>query len=130
MKKNNYLVMFLLIAMTLGLSFCKKSTDTQGLLIGKWKVDSVQLRTVINSQIIYQTIYKPSSDYYDFRADQKRYTYWMTNYDTTSYEIVLLNGSSLIQYRSSADTIRTLTNNSLIFTSPQGSDSRLFLTKY
>ena len=118
------------MASTLGLAFCKKSTDTPGMLIGKWKVDSVQLRTVINSQIIYQTIYKPSLDYYDFRTDKKRYIYWMSNYDTTSYEIVSLNGRSLIQYTYSADTIRTLTNNSLIFTSPQGNDSRLFLTKY
>lgn len=125
-----YIKFFLLLTITLGYSFCKKAMDTQGLLIGKWKVDSVQLRTVINSQIIYQTIYKPSLDYYDFRTDKKRYIYWMSNYDTTSYEIVLLNGRSLIQYAYSADTIRTLTYNSLIFTSPQGSDTRLFLTKY
>jgi hypothetical protein len=104
--------------------------DTQSLLIGKWKVDSVQLRTVVNNEIVYQTIYKPSLDYYDFRADKKRYVYWMSNYDTTTYKIVSLNGKSLIQYSSSADTIRTLTNKSLIFISPQGSDSRLFLTKY
>ncbi|MEP6713175.1 MAG: hypothetical protein ABJA37_12190 [Ferruginibacter sp.] len=53
----------------------------------------------------------------------------MSRYDTASYEIVSLNGDLLIQYRSTADTIRTLTNNSLIFTSPQGNDSKLFLTK-
>ena len=125
-----YLKISLLIIITLGLSFCKKAMDTQGLLIGKWKIDSVQLRTVINNEIVYQTIYKPSLDYYDFRADQKRYIYWMSNYDTTTYKIVSFGGRALIQYVYSADTIRTLTNNSLIFTSPQGNDSRIFLTKY
>ena len=125
-----YVKILLLLLITLSLSFCKKTTDTQAPIIGKWKVDSVQLRTVINSQVIYQTIYKPSLDYYDFRIDKKRYIYWMSRYDTTSYEIVSLNSRSLIQYTYSADTIRTLTKNSLIFTSPQGNDSRLFLTKY
>src|SRR5438876_933469 len=116
--KIKYLKIFLLLTVTMEYSFCKKAKDTQSLLIGKWKVDSVQLRTVVNSEIIYQTIYKPSLDYYDFRTDKKRYIYWMSNYDTSAYEIVLLNGSSLIQYAYSADTIRTLTYKSLIFTSP------------
>jgi hypothetical protein len=111
------------------LTFCKKSIDIQDALIGKWKIDSVQLRRFINNEIVYQTIYSPTADYYDFRSDDKLYRFWMTSYDTLAYTIVSLNGKSLVQYVYSADTIISLTNHSLIFKDPQGSDSKIFLSK-
>ena len=84
---------------------------------------------LINNQLVYQTIYKPSSDYYDFRTDNKLYRLWMTRYDTVSYNIISLNGKSLVQYHYGADTIISLTNHSLIFKDPQGSDSKIFTSK-
>jgi hypothetical protein len=58
------------------------------------------------------------------------YRYWANMYDTISYQIVSQNGKSLIHYNFSADTILTLTNGTLIFKNPQGSDSKIFFTKY
>jgi len=126
MKKN---LVFLIVTISIGLAFCKKSPDVQDRLIGKWKIDSVQLRMFINNQIVYQTIYKPSLGYYDYRSDHKLYRFWMTTYDTVSYSIGSVNGKSLVQYTYSADTIISLTNHSLIFKDPQGSDSKIFLSK-
>ena len=127
MKKAK--VFLVLFAITIGLTFCKKSVDIQDTIIGKWKIDSVQLRRFINNEIVYQTIYRPSADYYDFRRDDKLYRLWMTSYDTVSYTIVSLNGKSLLQYAYSADTIISLTTHSLIFKDPQGGDSKIFLSK-
>ena len=129
MRKQIGIILFLTTAVVL--AFCKKSVDNSTLLIGKWKIDSVQLRMVFNNQVIYQTVYKPSFDYYDFRADNKLYRLWMAQYDTVLYNIVSLNNKSLIHYQNnnSDDTIITLTRNSLIFKNPQGNDSKIFLTK-
>ena len=126
---NKSLSITLILVLTLGLTFCKKSMDVPGMLMGKWKIDSVQLRTLVNSQLVYQTIYKPSSDYYDFRSDNKLYRLWMTSYDTVSYNTISFNGQSLVQYSYSADTIISITNHSLIFKDPQGSDSKIFFSK-
>lgn len=84
MKKS---LVFLIFMISIGLAFCKKSFDVQDMLIGKWKIDSVQLRRFINDHVVYQTIYKPSVDYYDFRSDNKLYRLWMTTYDTVPYSI-------------------------------------------
>lgn len=114
----------------MGLTFCKKAADIPGMLTGKWKIDSVQLRMLINTLVSYQTIYKPSSGYYDFRVDNKLYRLWMTNYDTVSYKILSLNGKSLIQYMHSADTIMSLTKHSLIFKDPEGATVKSFLLSF
>ena len=128
MKKTLLLVVLFMIVT--GLTFCKKSVSVQERLIGKWKIDSVQLRMSINNQIEYQTISKPSSDYYDFRTDNKLYRLWMNHYDTIPYSLVSLQGRSIVQYPvHSADTILDLTSRSLIFKAPQGSDSKIFLSK-
>ena len=128
MKKNLYLVVVFFIVTAL--AFCKKSTSVHESLIGNWKIDSIQLRMSINNQIVYQTIHKPSADYYDFRTNNKLYRRWMNNYDTVSFSLVSLNGRSIVQYPYySADTIVEITNRYLILKAPQGSDSKIFLSK-
>ena len=82
-----------------------------------------------NNQLVYQTIYKPPGDYYDFRSDNKLYRLWMTTYDTVSYNVISSNGMSLVQYSYSADTIVSITNRSLIFKDPQGGDSKIYFSK-
>ncbi|MDP4265424.1 MAG: hypothetical protein Q8941_23065, partial [Bacteroidota bacterium] len=97
MKKTRLAIIFLL-AITYTFSYCKKSSEIQGSLIGKWKVDSVQLKTVVNYQIIYHTIYKPVSDYYKFSNDSL-YVYWMSiYYPPIYYKTLSINGQSVIQY--------------------------------
>lgn len=126
--KTIYLILFSLLIITL--SYCSKSNGVPSSIIGKWKVDSVQLRYSFPDHVEYVTIYKPTADYYDFRADNKLYRYWMGNYDTITYQMTTLNNKSLIQYPGTADTILTLTANYLTVKDPQGSDSKIFLAKY
>lgn len=128
MKTNLFLVVvfFIVTAST----FCKKSTSVHEMLIGNWKIDSIQLRMSINNQIVYQTIHKPSADYYDFRTNNKLYRRWMNNHDTVPFSLVSLNGRSIVQYPYyGADTIVEITNRYLILKAPQGSDSKIFLSK-
>lgn len=123
------LVVICLLVITVVFPLCKKSVDAQQLLLGKWKVDSVQVRTLVNNQIEYQTGYKPSSDYYDFRTQDTLYLDWMSQHYTISYRLVSLHGRSIIQFTYSADTILNITKRSLVLKDPQGSDSKVFLTK-
>lgn len=124
------LLFALLLTLTLGLTFCKKSNDNNtGTVTGRWKVDSVQLRQVVSGQIVYQTFYIPTADYYDFRQDNKLYRYWISIYDTIPYQVTSLNGRTLIKYPGTADTIVILNNKSLVLKNPQGNDSKLFLSR-
>lgn len=124
-----YITLILITTQILLFSYCRKSSNDSSSITGKWKLDSVQLRMAYPDRIEYTTIYKPTTDYYDFRTDNKLYRLWMGTYDTISYQITTLNSKSLIQYPGSADTIIVLTEKSLIVKAPQGSDSKLFLSK-
>lgn len=110
-------------------SYCHKGTDGSSSILGKWKIDSVQLRMAFPDHIEYMTIYKPASDYYDFRSDNKLYRLWMGTYDTINYQVIPINNKKLIQYPGTADTILTLTGHSLLVKNPQGSDSKIFMSK-
>jgi hypothetical protein len=130
MKEKGLLISIAIFCCLFVLTFCKKSSDTHGMLVGKWKVDSAQLLRYINNQFVYETIYKPSTDYYDYRTDNRLYRFWHGNFDTVSYSLKDLNGRTLIDYGYSADTIISLTGNQLLFKNPQGSDCKIYFTKY
>ena len=128
--KNIFLISIVLVLIANSLTYCKKSNDNKGELVGKWKLDSIQLRTVSSGQEIYATIYKPSQDYYDYRSDDKLYRYYNSRYDTVPYQQVIIDGNLYIKYTpTGTDSIKVLTRQSLIFTAPQGGVSKLFFTR-
>ena len=130
MKIKVTMTIISLIYLFIVVSACKKTQIIQTSIIGKWKLDSLQLSGYINNQPTFQTVYRPTNDYYDFRADSVLQIYVNQIYDTRKYSIVSENGNQLIRYsRASSDTIKALTSNSLIFTNPQGLYSKYFFTK-
>lgn len=128
--KANKLFMVILILTTFAFVYCKKSKETPESLVGKWLLDSVQIKTVVNNQIEYQTILRSRTDYYDYRADNKLYRYMNNVYDTLAYQLVLQNGKSLIKYNFSADTIIAHTKGLLILTNALGGGSKFFFNRY
>lgn len=118
-----------LFTLLFSIASCSKET-TQERIIGIWRIDSVQLRVFINNQVVYSTILRPSGDYYDFRTDNNLYRRWQGNLDTAGYTLGSTGDKQWIKYAySSADTILTLTSNQLLLKNPQGSDSKIFLSK-
>jgi hypothetical protein len=128
--KTPFFIPFFLLLITISLTCCKKSTETQASLIGKWKIDSIQLLFVTNGQGVFQTISKPNFDYNDYRIDNRLYRYYNGRYDTIPYEQEEINGNLFIKYAQRiTDTVKLLTNESLIFVNPQGGASKYFCTR-
>src|SRR6058998_2479274 len=91
---------------------CSKRGDTNEQLIGKWRLDSIQVwMPDANNIPKVVTIYSSSTDYYDFRDDLRLYRFFKSRYDTIPYTLEK-NGSGawLIRYGTptSADTIQSL----------------------
>jgi hypothetical protein len=119
----------LLVALVLS---CNKSADPAEDVIGKWRLDSIQTwmsDPTRGPQPV--TIYKPSSDYYDFRSDSYLYRHFKSRYDTLPYALEKSNGVWLIRYGLifSADTIQSLSDHSLIIMNPQGGRSKLIFSR-
>ena len=129
MKPIN-LLMVILIVTTFAFLYCKKTNETTESLLGKWEMDSIQVRAIINNQVEYHTILRTRTDYYDYRADNKLYRYMNNVYDTLPYQLVSQNGKSLIKYNFSTDTVIALTKGTLIFTNNLGGGSKFFFTRY
>jgi hypothetical protein len=128
--KRIFFISFSLLLLSVGLNSCKKATDSKASIIGKWKIDSVQLLFVTNGQGVFQTIYKPALDYNDYRNDNKIYRYYSGIYDTIPYEQTEINGNLFIKYAQRiTDTVKTLTNEALIYVNPQGGASKYFCTR-
>ncbi len=112
---------------------CKKTEKAADLLLGKWYIDSIQIRQNFGNGIIYITVNRfPSKiDYWDYRNDNKLYRFQRNYYDTLAYAVQTdANGQQYVQYNVyGADSIKLLTSTNLIFIDPQGSASKLFFTK-
>lgn len=130
-----------LLAAVLGLAVlvtaCKKSSssDNGGTiqtpvdLVNKWNLDSVQYSTTFNGQTVYNTNYRSTTDYYDFRVDGNVYILYNGAKDTANYEYVAAaDGKKYIRYNLIlADTIVTLSNTTLILNSSP--NKRIFFHK-
>ena len=128
--KRAYLA-FIFLTITTVLPFCKKSSDIQGLIIGRWKIDSTQ---VVTSPYAYETVYKPEADYYEFTKDTLVVTWGGSPYGGIDYKIVSSNGKLLIQYPPNTsggnpDTIMNLSDHFLILNTAHISVSKIFMTK-
>ena len=112
---------------------CQKPQDTGETLIGKWRLDSIQawMRDP-NNQLQVMTVYKSTSDYYDYRTDGYLYRFYNSRYDTIPYSLEKsTNARWLIRYGmpNSADTIQSLSSHKLTLMNAQGGRSRLMLTR-
>ncbi|MBI3718370.1 MAG: hypothetical protein HY252_07215 [Sphingobacteriales bacterium] len=130
-----------LIAATLVLAVfitaCKKSSSSNDGgtiqtpidLVNKWNLDSVQFYTTFNGQTVYNTDYRSTTDYYDFRVNGYVYILFKNSKDTANYEYVAAaDGKKYIRYNSIlADTIVTLNSTTLILNSSP--NKRIFFHK-
>ena len=114
---------------TILLNSCNKDSPVVQ-LTGKWKLDSLQLLTYTSGQGNFETFYRSTTDFYDFRNDNKLYRYLFSAFDTVPYETTSLNGQLYIKYAGRiTDTVKTLTSQSLIFVNPQGGSTKFCFTK-
>ncbi|RTL61067.1 MAG: hypothetical protein EKK37_02615 [Sphingobacteriales bacterium] len=130
-----------LLAAVLGLAVlitaCKKSSSsyTGGTiqtpvdLVNKWSLDSVQFYTTFNGQTVYNTDYRSTTDYYDFRSNGNVYMFFKNSRDTANYEYVAgSDGKKYIRYNLIlTDTIITLNSTTLILNSSP--NKRIFFHK-
>ena len=131
MKRSSLLVIFL--ALSLLLSFCKKSHEEQGSIMGKWLIDSVQVVGRPYNEEVMVTIYRNAGEnyYFDFRADSVQIYWSSTNYITKYSLIKPSAGKTLLQFDQSyaADTVLKLTSRNMILTSRQGGRSLYFFSR-